>query len=234
LNRVYAVLSDINTLIVRVRNREELFGEACRIAVEVGGFAMAWLGVVDKEAMQVMRVACNGADERYLQLIPLGLDEAKPGGQGLVGRAVRERKAMIVEDIAQDSRVSVQQKALEQGFLSLVILPLLVGDEAVGVLALHSNETGLFDEAEMRLLLELAGDIAHGLERSDAIGFDFAAFPGWRASQWIEDRARHTDLVVIDNPPHAETEAQIAVPETPPQPAPRVCRSLTIPTCIPR
>ena len=46
---------------------------------------------------------------------------------------------------------------------------------------------------------------------ANAIGFDFAALPGWRASQWIEDRARHADLVVIDNPPHAETEAQIAV-----------------------
>jgi len=46
---------------------------------------------------------------------------------------------------------------------------------------------------------------------ANAIGFDFAALPGWRASQWIEDRARHTDLVLIDNPPHAETEAQIAV-----------------------
>jgi diguanylate cyclase (GGDEF)-like protein len=130
----------------------------------VGGFAMAWLGVVDKEAMQVTRVACNGADERYLQLIPLGLDEAKPGGQGLVGRAVRERKAMIVEDIAQDSRVSVRQEALQRGFHSLAILPLLVGDETVGVLSLHANETGFFDEAEMRLLRELAGDIAFAID----------------------------------------------------------------------
>src|SRR6516162_5343377 len=46
---------------------------------------------------------------------------------------------------------------------------------------------------------------------ANAIGFDFAALPGWRASQWIEDRARHADLVIIDCPPHAETEAQIAV-----------------------
>jgi chromosome partitioning protein len=46
---------------------------------------------------------------------------------------------------------------------------------------------------------------------ANATGLDFAALPGWRASQWIEDRARHADLVVIDNPPHAETEAQIAV-----------------------
>src|SRR6266481_2016250 len=44
-----------------------------------------------------------------------------------------------------------------------------------------------------------------------SLGFDFASLPGWRAAQWIEDRARSADLVVIDNPPHAETEAQIAV-----------------------
>lgn len=45
----------------------------------------------------------------------------------------------------------------------------------------------------------------------EAIGFEFAALPGWRATQWVEDRAREADLVVIDNPPHAETEARIAV-----------------------
>jgi chromosome partitioning protein len=46
---------------------------------------------------------------------------------------------------------------------------------------------------------------------ANAVGFDFAALPGWRAASWIEEQARHTDLIVIDNPPHAETEAQIAV-----------------------
>jgi len=37
LNRIYAVLSGINSTIVRVRSREELFREACRIAVSAGG-----------------------------------------------------------------------------------------------------------------------------------------------------------------------------------------------------
>jgi len=44
-----------------------------------------------------------------------------------------------------------------------------------------------------------------------AIGFEFAALPGWRAEQWIADHAREADLVVVDGPPHAETEARIAV-----------------------
>jgi chromosome partitioning protein len=46
---------------------------------------------------------------------------------------------------------------------------------------------------------------------AEAIGFDFAALPGWRAAQWIEDRARGSEFVVIDCPPHAETEARMAV-----------------------
>src|ERR1700739_4937007 len=44
-----------------------------------------------------------------------------------------------------------------------------------------------------------------------AVGFDFAALPGWRAAQWIEDRRRGADFVGIDAPPHAETEARMAV-----------------------
>ncbi len=54
LNRVYAVLSGINALIVRVRLREELFRDACRIAVEAGEFRLAWIGLVDETAGQVV------------------------------------------------------------------------------------------------------------------------------------------------------------------------------------
>ena len=46
---------------------------------------------------------------------------------------------------------------------------------------------------------------------ADNIGFDFAALPGWRATNWIEDRALSAEFVVVDGPPHAEIEARIAV-----------------------
>ena len=46
---------------------------------------------------------------------------------------------------------------------------------------------------------------------AENVGFDFASLPGWRAAQWIEDRARGAEFVVVDGPPHAEVEARIAV-----------------------
>ena len=59
----------------------------------------------------------------------------------------------------------------------------------------------------------LAGWVGLRRARFDAvpIGFEFAALSGWRAAQWIEDRAREADLVVVDSPPHTETESRIAV-----------------------
>ncbi|MEY8876626.1 MAG: response regulator, partial [Leptothrix sp. (in: b-proteobacteria)] len=46
LHHVATLLSEVNSLIVRVRDRSELFDEACRIAVEVGRFGQAWIGLV--------------------------------------------------------------------------------------------------------------------------------------------------------------------------------------------
>ena len=53
-----------------------------------------------------------------------------------------------------------------------------------------------------------------------AIGFDFAALSGWRAAQWVDDWIGAADLVIIDAPPHPETEARIAV---------RVARLVVVP-----
>jgi len=105
LNRVHAVLSGINAAIVRIRDRQELFDEACRIAIDHGNFRMAWIGLVDREAMLVKPVAWHGTDAAYIHLMPLGLVDTEPHGRGLAGRAVRERTAITVDDMTQDPRI---------------------------------------------------------------------------------------------------------------------------------
>jgi diguanylate cyclase (GGDEF)-like protein len=177
LNRVYAVLSGINTLIVRVRTRDELFGEACRIAVQAGEFRLAWIGMVDRDADKVQVVAWSGGDEEYIRAMPVGLGEAGAQGRGLVGLVAAERKAFISDDMTQDPRVLLQKEALQRGFRSLVMLPLLVSGETAGVLALYAGETGFFDEEEMKLLNELAGDVAFAMQHLEVLGrVEYLAF----------------------------------------------------------
>ncbi len=46
---------------------------------------------------------------------------------------------------------------------------------------------------------------------SGAPDIEVAAITGWRVAAEVERQARSHDIVVIDSPPHAETEARIAV-----------------------
>ena len=177
LNRVYAVLSGINALIVRVRDRDELFREACRIAVDAGQFPLAWIGVVDQDMKLVKPVAWHGLGDDYIQLMPLGLEQGTPETYGLAGRVVTERKAMVTEDMVIDARIAVTAEASRRGFHSLAILPLLASGEVVAVLALYAKEIAFFDAEEMKLLVELAGDIAFALDHiAKGEKLDYLAF----------------------------------------------------------
>lgn len=164
LNRVYAVLSGINALIVRVRDRKELFREACRIAVESGGFRKAWIGTIERDSHAVRVVAAHGADAQFFEKLEALLNEDGAHGRGVVASAVQRREPVVSNDLEDDRRVLGAQNAAATGSRSLVVLPLLVGNDMAAVLVLHADVSGFFDDEEMKLLRELAGDISFAME----------------------------------------------------------------------
>jgi len=176
LNRVYAVLSGINAAIVRIRSRDELFAEACRIAVEDGQMRSAWIGVVDREAKNVNVVAWQGGDEKFFESLRgrTSMQVDADGETGIVSRTVLGKTAVIANDVANDPRVKLKLELTALGINSLAVLPMVLDGETVAVLTLHAAETGYFDEQEMKLLRELAGDIAFALdhiEKSEKVNY---------------------------------------------------------------
>ena len=167
LNRVYAMLSGIHTLIVRVQDRDELFREACRIAVEHGKFGIAWIGLLDPATLEVTPVACDGLDPtEHLGDFRSSAHADHPFGKGEVGRALRERKAAFSNNLSRTPSPAGERRkvALRSGYLSRIALPLLVENNPVGVIVLFARERDFFNEEELKLLSELAGDISFALE----------------------------------------------------------------------
>jgi diguanylate cyclase (GGDEF)-like protein len=167
LSRIHAVLSGINAAIVRIRDRRELFHEACRIAVQEGGFGIAWVGMVEPRTLDVVPEACAGVEAE--SLIARSHNTAladSPLGQGIIGRALRERRAVYSNDITaeQSTGGARRQEAVRRGYRSLISLPLAVDDEVVGALSLFANELNFFDDEEIKLLTGLADDISFALE----------------------------------------------------------------------
>jgi diguanylate cyclase (GGDEF)-like protein/PAS domain S-box-containing protein len=165
LSRIRNVLGEMNAAIVRIREKQRLLDEACRIAVEHGKFAMSWIGMVDDVALEIKPVARAGQHEGYLERLKLTLDPNATRHMALAVEALGRSAPVICNDIATDGRMRAwREPALKRGYRSTVMLPLLVEKRGVGILALYASEPGVFDEDEMKLLIELAGDIAFALQ----------------------------------------------------------------------
>jgi PAS domain S-box-containing protein len=170
LNRLYAVLSDINQAILRLRDRGTLFSSACRIAVEKGDFRMAWIGRIDAPTGQVETVASSGFDDGYIEQLTRA---GSPGDHDdePSACALRQGSHIVCNDIEYDTRPAPWQKeALRRGFRSCAAFPLKIGDGVVATFNLYSSERGFFNPEELALLDELAADIglALAIERQES------------------------------------------------------------------
>lgn len=167
MNRIYAMLRGINSLIVCEHDREILFKEACRIAVDVGEYRMAMIFIVDRSTMKIVPGASMGKDDELLTSINHLLSSSKAASNTMVARAIREKKAVVSNDSQSDHQVLLGRKYAEFGVRSMAVMPMIVADEAIGVLALYASEIEHFRDDEMKLLTELTGDIAFGIDHID-------------------------------------------------------------------
>ncbi len=164
LNRVYAILSDINEAIVRIRNPQELFVKACDIAVEKGGFQMAWIGKINSQTKKVDLVASQGVSEAHLKNINFNYDDDE-SQLGIAGLAIKNGVHVISNDIQKDENILPQHKESPMyGSKSSAAFPLKVFGQVWGVFNLYSHEIGFFDKEELKLLDELAMDISFAIE----------------------------------------------------------------------
>ncbi|MBI2418847.1 MAG: PAS domain S-box protein, partial [Ignavibacteriales bacterium] len=164
LNRIYSVLSNINQTIVRIHEPEEMLEAACQIAVEYGGFLMAWIGMVDFGTNRVVTTASHGIVGDYLKQINIDLaDEARSNGP--TGIAIKTGRHKISNNIEDDeSMILWRDSAITYGYKSSAAFPIIVYGKIVGAFNIYSGETGFFEEDDIKLLDEMAIDISFALE----------------------------------------------------------------------
>jgi PAS domain S-box-containing protein len=156
LSRDYLTLAQINQAIVRAPDPATLFNEACRIAVEQGGYLGAWVGERGP-GLSVRPVATAGVLDDYIDELGITLDPDDPSGQGPTARAMRESRPCYTEQFMTDPATTPWRAlAAGRGIGASAAVPLRCGDQTVAVITLYSPRTGAFD-ARIRSLLEQLG-----------------------------------------------------------------------------
>jgi|GEM_PF-679135 len=166
-NRLYAFISQINQAIVHARNQQEVFGEACRIAVEYGKFDRAWIATVDhsSQMLKLSKHFCaantNVSPPVYITYNPGSIEEAIiKTGITYVANNAQSEGALNRWHLFSDNRQSC----------SCITLPIFSDGNVAATFHAVSGERGFFDSDEITLLEEAVADIsfAMGIFERDA------------------------------------------------------------------
>jgi len=163
LNRLYAVLSEVNQAVVRASSRDQLLQEICRVAVETGGFKLAWIGRLDQQTQEVVPVARAGPAQEILRQVRVSAQGHLEGGCP-IGLVARNGETGICRIGESDLPMPCSEVAREHGLVVCAGFPLYCGGQNYGALVLGSGDKGSFNAAERGLLKEVAMDVSYALD----------------------------------------------------------------------
>jgi len=163
-NRVLTTFDKCNSAILEAPNEMALYREICRIVVETGGCAMAWVGLVEHDLRKTVRpVASFGQSSDFFQREFISWADT-PRGRGMAGTSIRTRKITVCTDFQKRRMApSFVKDATKQKVNSAIGLPLIIGDECIGALSLYSSKPDAFGSGQQRMFEGFVKNLITGI-----------------------------------------------------------------------
>ncbi len=123
--------------------------------------------LLDQPTGELRIVATQSLSEQYRLKPSLRI------GQSISGRAVQERRPMIVPDVTRERDYMYPDLARKEGLCSLLSVPMLVRGKAVGVINSYTSVPHAFTAEEVKLMQAIANQAAIAIEHTTLLEKSF-------------------------------------------------------------
>ncbi|MGH9406269.1 MAG: PAS domain S-box protein [Terriglobia bacterium] len=163
-NRVLKTLGDCKQAMLEAETETQLLASVCQAIIASGDYRMAWVGYARNDAAKTVEAAgWAGFEDGYTGALGVRWDESECG-RGPTGSAIRTGRVCVVQDIANEPSIERwRAEALRRGYASSVALPLMREGQPFGSVNIYAPVAVAFDEAALRLLQDLADNLAYGI-----------------------------------------------------------------------
>ncbi len=165
LAKAREVISRCIRILIHAADERQMLDEMCRVVVEVGGYALALVGVAQPDAARTVRFVAEAPAGHRAAIEALNVSWADDErGRGPTGTALRTGKPSVVQEVVDDPGTAVWNRFhAERGIRATAAFPFRFDADHRAALSINSALPGAFTEAEIELFEELAGDIGFGL-----------------------------------------------------------------------
>jgi GAF domain-containing protein len=164
LRRLHAMTRGLLALAADAETRQTWYDGACGLLVAEGGMGLAVIDARESQTGELRTVAVAGDRAG----VPPPQSREGSSQRGLVASVMDSRQALVCNELNDASEfLAFHQLLFRKGYRALAVLPLMVGDAAIGGLVVATRRPGAFDEAETRLLSAVVDAIALSFGRFD-------------------------------------------------------------------
>ena len=165
LTRMLQMQSGINAAVVRIRERDALLREACRLALQVGGYDQVMVSLVEADGSRAVPWYRLGTSSESLSCETYPISDGTESDTSLIGRALRTGEITVSTDLTKtEPPVACRDQLLAEGFKSVVALPFSVNGARIGVLSLASREADQLRDEELLLLQDMIANLSFALQ----------------------------------------------------------------------
>jgi len=144
--RLFEALTNVSRTINSALSLDEALNSITLEACELMSAKMCSLMLLDESREWLDLRASHGAGDRYRNKPRLSV------GDSFVGVVIRRRKPLQLEDVVNSGRYQHVDVADQEGLVSLLSVPLLFNERAIGALNVYTGQTYNFSNEEIRIL----------------------------------------------------------------------------------
>lgn len=150
----------ISESIVSGRYLKEILQLLVSMTAEMMGSKICTVFLLDEQQQELVIEATQSASQDYIRKPNISVKNS------VSGRAIRERKPIAIPDISKATEFRFPHLARAERVVSFISVPMMIGDQAVGVINVYTAEPHEFTESEVKLLQVVANQAAVAIQNT--------------------------------------------------------------------
>ncbi len=165
---LFRSLSEINQLIVRCKDKNELLHSICDILVNSIGFKLAIIGEIDIQRKRFNIKYLNGQKSvvEYFNNVSYYIQDALRSNKGTISGAYKDKKITYSSNVYEDPNLEDWVDDFKKnGIYSIASVPIFQNGELVYILTIYSDTINRFSGEYLHILKELQLDVSFALNK---------------------------------------------------------------------
>lgn len=157
--RQIEALAQVSQSITSSRYLEEILHLIVTVTAEMTSSTLCSIMIYDPERGLVVR-ATQTLSEEYRNKPPLKV------GESIAGVVFGERRAILVDNVQKDARYTSRDLAVRENLVSMLSVPMMIKDRAIGVVNVYTSHLHHFSPDEVKVLQSVANQAAIAWENT--------------------------------------------------------------------